>query len=183
MASRLTMVYIFPMPAYPHIERYHADKQRFIDFGGSDSELSIRRAFANCLDSYCRDHREKLALVDELGASLGNRPDGTVKDTLRMARGYWEAKDIHDDLDTEIERKFDRGYPRDNIIFEDSQTAVLIQNREEVMRVEMSPSRRAPPAHSLFPGLRAAGNRGVPPGAAAVQGRPAYRHRQLCGRP
>ena len=132
------MVYIFPMPAYPHIERYHADKQRFIDFGGSDSELSIRRAFANCLDSYCRDHREKLALVDELGASLGNRPDGTVKDTLRMARGYWEAKDIHDDLDSEIERKFDRGYPRDNIIFEDSQTAVLIQNREEVMRVEMS---------------------------------------------
>ena len=42
----------------------------------------------------------------------------TVKDTLRMARGYWEAKDIHDDLDSEIERKFDRGYPRDNIIFE-----------------------------------------------------------------
>ena len=76
--------------------------------------------------------------MDELGASLGNRPDGTVKDTLRMARGYWEAKDIHDDLDSEIERKFDRGYPRDNIIFEDSQTAVLIQNREEVMRVEMS---------------------------------------------
>ena len=138
MASRLTMVYIFPMPAYPHIERYHADKQRFIDFGGSDSESNIRRAFANCLDSYCREHREKLALVDELGASLGNRPDGTVKDTLRMARGYWEAKDSHDDLDSEIERKFDRGYPRDNIIFEDSQTAVLIQNREEVMRVEMS---------------------------------------------
>ena len=132
------MVYIFPMLTYPHIQRYHADKQRFIDFGGSDSELSIRRAFANCLDSYCRDHREKLALVDELGASLGNRPDGTVKDTLRMARGYWEAKDSHDDLDSEIERKFDRGYPRDNIIFEDSQTAVLIQNREEVMRVEMS---------------------------------------------
>ena len=37
MASRLTMVYIFPMPAYPHIERYHADKQRFIDFGAARS--------------------------------------------------------------------------------------------------------------------------------------------------
>ena len=34
--------------------------------------------------------------------------------------------------------KFDRGYPRDNIIFEDSQTAVLIQNREEAMRADMS---------------------------------------------
>ena len=65
-------------------------------------------------------------------------PDGTVKDSLRMARGYWEAKDSHDDLDAEIERKFGRGYPRDNIIFEDSQTAVLIQNREEAMRADMS---------------------------------------------
>ena len=65
-------------------------------------------------------------------------PDGTVKDALRMARGYWEAKDTHDDLDAEITRKFDRGYPRDNIIFEDSRTAVLVQNREEAMRADMS---------------------------------------------
>ena len=73
---RRQMVYILRMPAYPHIERYHAEKQRYIDFGGSDNEQSIRRAFANCLDAYCRDHKEKLALIDELGASLGNRPDG-----------------------------------------------------------------------------------------------------------
>ncbi len=132
------MVYIFPMPTYPHIERYHADKQRFIDFGGSDNELSIRRAFAVCLDSYCRDHREKLALVDELDAQHRNRPDGTVKDTLRMSRGYWEAKDSHDDLDTEIQRKLNRGYPSDNIVFEDSLTAVLIQNGGVAMRVDMS---------------------------------------------
>ena len=126
------------MPSYPHIEQYHADLERFIKFGGSDNEQSIRRAFAACLDSYCRDHREKLALVDELSASLSNRPDGTVKDSLRMARGYWEAKDSHDDLDAEIQAKFNRGYPRDNIVFEDSQTAVLVQNGGEAMRVDMS---------------------------------------------
>ena len=132
------MVYITFMPTYAHIERYQADKQRFIEFGGSDNELSIRRAFAVCLDSYCREHREKLALIDELDAPLRNRPDGTVKDSLRMARGYWEAKDTHDDLDAEIQHKLNRGYPQDNIIFEDSQTAVLIQNREEAMRADMS---------------------------------------------
>ena len=126
------------MPSYPHIEKYHADLERFVEFGGSDNEQSIRRAFAECLDSYCRDHREKLALVDELGATLRNRPDGTVKDSLRMARGYWEAKDTHDDLDAEIQAKFNRGYPRDNIIFEDSQTAVLVQNGNEALRVDMS---------------------------------------------
>ena len=34
------------MPSYPHIEKYHADLERFIEFGGSDNEQSIRRAFA-----------------------------------------------------------------------------------------------------------------------------------------
>ena len=133
------------MPSYTHIERYHADLQRLVDFGGSDNEQSIRRAFAVCLDSYCRDHREKLALVDELDAGAGSRvagtgirPDGTVKDSLRMARGYWEAKDTHDDLDAEIQAKFNRGYPSGNILFEDSQTAVLYQNGAVAMRVDMS---------------------------------------------
>ena len=126
------------MPTYPHIERYYEEKQRLIDFGGSDNEQNIRRAFALCLDSYCREHREKLALVDELDAPLRNRPDGTVRDSLRMTRGYWEAKDSHDDLDAEIQAKFNRGYPRDNIVFEDSLTAVLFQNGAEAMRVDMS---------------------------------------------
>ena len=128
------------MPTYPHIERYHEDLQRLRDYGGSDNEQSIRRAFENCLDAYCREHRDKLALVAELGTGAGNRPDGTVKDALRMARGYWEAKDSGDDLDAEIQRKFNRGYPQDNIVFEDSQTAVLVQNSAMAMRVDMSRS-------------------------------------------
>ena len=126
------------MSTYPHIERYQAELNRLLEYGGSDSELNIRPAFQGCLDAYCREHTEKLALVPELRALSGVVPDGTVKDILRMARGYWEAKDAHDDLDAEITRKFDRGYPRDNIIFEDSRTAVLIQNSEEAMRADMS---------------------------------------------
>ena len=125
------------MPDYVHIERYYADLNQLIEFGGSDSELNIRPAFQNCLAAYCAEHRERLALVPELRAS-GGVPDGTVRDSLRMGRGYWEAKDTHDNLDAEIQAKFNRGYPRDNIIFEDSQTAVLFQNREEAMRVDMS---------------------------------------------
>ena len=126
------------MSDYPHIESYYAALRQLIEYGGSDSELNIRPAFQNCLAAYCGNHREKLALVPELPVPSGVVPDGTVKDTLRMARGFWEAKDSHDDLDAEITRKFDRGYPRDNIVFEDSRTAVLIQNREEAMRADMS---------------------------------------------
>ncbi len=125
------------MPTYPHIQRYHEHLARLIEAGGSDRELNIRPAFQNCLAAYCDAHREKLTLVPEL--SVGSvRPDGTVKDALRMTRGYWEAKDTGDNLDAEIQRKFDSGYPRDNIVFEDSRTAVLVQNREEAMRVDMN---------------------------------------------
>ena len=123
---------------YPHIDRYRAELDRLVAFGGSTNEQSIRRAFENCLAEYCAEHKEKLALVAELRTPAGVIPDGTVKDSLRMARGYWEAKDSQDDLDAEIQRKFNRGYPRDNIIFEDSQTAVLIQNQDVAMRVDMS---------------------------------------------
>ena len=126
------------MLSYSHIDRYYAEKQRLIDYGGSDNEQNIRRAFALCLDAYCRDHRDKLALVDELDAPLRNRPDGTVRDSLRMTRGYWEAKDSHDDLDAEIQAKFNRGYPRDNIVFEDSLNAVLFQNGAQAIRADMS---------------------------------------------
>ena len=96
------------MPSYPHIERYRAELAELIEFGGSDNEQSIRAAFQGCLAAYCRDHRERLLLVPELAVG-SNIPDGTVKDALRMARGYWEAKDTHDDLDAEIQAKFNRG--------------------------------------------------------------------------
>ena len=126
------------MPTYPHIEAYYVRRQELMEFGGSDNELNIRPAFQNCLDTYCREHKEKLVLIPELKAPGNVVPDGTVKDTLRMARGYWEAKDTHDDLDAEIQRKFDRGYPKDNIVCEDSETAVLVQNGGVALRVDMS---------------------------------------------
>src|SRR5271169_2547449 len=44
--------------------------------------------------------------------------DGALLDTFRLAHGYWEAKDDKDDLDREIKAKLDKGYPRDNIIFQ-----------------------------------------------------------------
>ena len=79
-----------------------------------------------------------MALIPELKTAGNIIPDGTVKDTLRMARGYWEAKDSHDDLDAEIQAKFNRGYPKDNIVIKDSETAVLVQNGDVALRVDMN---------------------------------------------
>lgn len=74
-----------------------------------------------------------------VGATKDKRAvDGALLHELRLPFGYWEAKDEKDDLDAEIEYKFKRGYPQDNIIFEDTRQAVLIQHRNEVMRCEVS---------------------------------------------
>ena len=135
------------MPSYPHIEEYRAKLQELIEFGGSDNEENIRPAFQNCLDAYCRGPPGTTGAdpgtEDLLRATNPTAPSRTV---LRMARGYWEAKDSHDDLDAEIQVKFNRGYPKDNILFEDSQTAVLVQNASVAMRVDMSRDGAYPPA-------------------------------------
>ena len=56
---------------------------------------------------------------------------------MHLVRGHWEAKDTSDDLDAEIAKKIKRGYPLKNIIFEDTRTGVLIQNRQAVMPADL----------------------------------------------
>ena len=87
--------------------------------------------------AYCGEHSERFVLVPELRSDRSNKPDGTVRDSLRMTRGLWEAKDTHDDLDREIRNKLGQGYSGDNILFENSRTAVLVQGDQEVMRTDM----------------------------------------------
>ena len=123
-----------------HIDRYRRELAELIEFGGADNEENIRPAFQNCLKVYCAEHPERLVLIPELRSDRSNKPDGTVRDSLRMTRGLWEAKDAHDDLDREIQNKLAQGYPSDNILFEDSRTAVLFQDREEATRVDMTDS-------------------------------------------
>ena len=126
------------MPVYPHIDRYYGELSQLIEFGGLDNEENIRSAFQNCLAAYCAEHSERLVLVPELRSDSSNKPDGTIRDSLRMTRGLWEAKDTHDDLDREIQNKLSQGYSSDNILFEDSRTAVLFQDQQEVMRTDMT---------------------------------------------
>ena len=54
--------------------------------------------------------------------------DGALLDTFTLRRGYWEAKDLGDDLEKEIKKKFELGYPRNNIIFQSPERAILFQN-------------------------------------------------------
>lgn len=121
------------------INQYYSEVDRIIQYGGTRKESSLEIAFQNLLNSYCKTRDfvliPKLDYRTKVGKIL--YPDGTVKDALRLDWGYWEAKDQYDNLDKEIEKKLSIGYPDDNILFEDSQTAVLIQGKEEKLRVSM----------------------------------------------
>jgi predicted helicase len=121
------------------VTQYQAEVEKIIQYGGSRKETSIRVAFQNLLNEYCKPR--DFLLIPELDYRLPNGklvyPDGTIKDALRLDWGYWESKDQYDKLDEEIENKLNKGYPDSNILFEDSQTAVLIQSSTETMRVSM----------------------------------------------
>jgi len=121
------------------IKQYQSEVEKIIHFGGTKKETSIRNAFYHLLNEYAK--QKGLMLVPEVTIKTPKgknvTPDGTLKDSLRQDWGYWESKDEADIIDEEIKKKFAKDYPSDNILFEDSNTAVLIQNNVEVQRVKM----------------------------------------------
>jgi len=95
-----------------------------------DHEGAVRDAFQDLLKG-C-GHQFDWTLVSEYQFQRKNlhplRIDGALLDTFRLARGYWEAKDEHDDLEKEIRSKLEKGYPKNNIIFQAPERAILVQN-------------------------------------------------------
>jgi len=118
------------------IQQYLADLSKLRQVGGTHRESVVREAFKDLLKGWARSHELTFVPEYEIETPAKERRyvDGALLYGLRLPFGYWEAKDERDDLDAEIELKFKRGYPQDNIVFEDSREAVLIQNRREVIR-------------------------------------------------
>ncbi len=107
---------------------------------GSQRETIVREAFKDLLKNWGKQHN--LIFLAEYPLKTATKTninvDGALLHELRMPLGYWEAKDASDDLDDEIVKKFKKGYPQDNIIFSDDAVAVLWQNRNEVLRCDMT---------------------------------------------
>lgn len=102
-------------------------------------ETAVRSAFQNLLAAFA--HSTNWTLIPEQTLSNGKRPDGTMRDTFNLPRGYWEAKDTKDDLKTEIRKKINAGYPISNTIFEDTRRAVLYQNNKSVLEADLTQSK------------------------------------------
>ena len=70
----------------------------------------------------------------------GNRIviDGVVLDAYGLPFAYWEAKDTDDNLTRAIEEKRDAGYPLDNILFQNPQRAILYQNGQIALDLDIT---------------------------------------------
>ena len=108
---------------------------------GVTNEMAIKQPFdflmMNLSSTKHSIYVTEVTIKNEAGKNI--RPDGILMTELRIHKGYVESKDTNDTLDDEINKKLNKdGYPKNNIIFQDSIVAVLIQNGVEVSRVLMN---------------------------------------------
>src|ERR1700730_14752044 len=113
---------------YQELDAYHEKKVTH--------ETAVRSAFQNLLATFAQS--ANWVLIPEQILANGKRPDGTLRDSFNLPRGYWEAKDHDDDLDTEIRKKITIGYPISNTIFEDSRRAVLFQGNKRILDADLT---------------------------------------------
>ena len=107
------------------IQHYLNEIDRLRKFSGSVTEGVISEAFKDLLKAWSRQNNLHFISQYEFLSPQKNRirPDCTILHDLRVPLGYWEAKDTDDDLNVEIKKKLAKGYPQDNIIFENSEWA------------------------------------------------------------
>lgn len=103
---------------------------------GVTHEMAVRQAFFALLESTSKPMR--WTLVAEHTLPNRKRIDGVLFDAFKLPRGYWEAKDSSDNLETEITKKIALDYPLTNIIFEDTRTGILYQNGQRVMQANIT---------------------------------------------
>ncbi len=117
------------------VEQYYKDLAAYAEKHVTH-ETAVRSAFQNLLAAFAQS--ANWVLIPEQALGNGKRPDGTLRDAFNLPRGYWEAKDGHDDLQIEIRKKISLGYPISNTIFEDTRRAILYQNNRVAFEADLT---------------------------------------------
>ena len=131
-------------PTHKSITAYYATLESLAQQNVSH-EMGLRRAFQELLADTAKLHDWTLVTEDAFqtpatspGKGATVRPDGTLRDKNTLPRGFWESKDTADSLTTEIAKKSAKGYSLVNTIFEDSQTAILYQNKKLAFAADLA---------------------------------------------
>ena len=126
-------------PTHKPIKAYDAAIKQF-DRLGITHETAVRSAFQSLLEYCARQFNLTLVLEHSITVHRNKRivVDGVLIDDFQLPHGYWEAKDIHDNLPIQVQRKFAAGYPRDNILFQTPQRAILWQNGQQTLDADLN---------------------------------------------
>lgn len=116
------------------IVEYYAELQQ-LSFLHKTHEGAVRGAFQTLLAKCAKQFN--WTVVGEYEVKRPKRPslrvDGALVDPWSLTHGYWEAKDEHDDLKTEVKKKIALGYPTDNILFQSPDRVILLQNGKQIL--------------------------------------------------
>ena len=120
-------------PTDNRIKTYYAEMDQLASLGVT-KETSVRAPFQTLLEQCGKQVNLTAILEYPMKGRGGNRIfiDAALVDSYNLQYGYCESKDIHDDLRAEVRRKLEQGYPRDNIIFQTPERAILLQNTHQM---------------------------------------------------
>ena len=126
-------------PTHKAITAYYAALNRYQQHGVTH-ETAVRAAFQALLEA-CTRQLDWTLICEQTLRLPGRNPirlDGAMLDEHSLPRGTWEAKGVKGNLHAEIDKKFDAGYPQDNILFQTPERAILYQHGTEVMDADIT---------------------------------------------
>ncbi|WAK74514.1 N-6 DNA methylase [Arthrospira sp. PCC 9108] len=120
-------------PSHKAVKSYYQTLQNFTKFGAAN-EGAVKVAFADLLTSCCQQFNWLLVQENSLKLTEKKRiqVDGLLVRDDTLKHGIWEAKDTADDLPKEVQKKFAKGYPKDNIIFQSPERVIIWQGGKQV---------------------------------------------------
>jgi len=126
-------------PSHKPVREYYNELKQFEKLGVSH-EGAVKIAFQKLLDSCGKQFSWTLVQEWQIKRSgkRAARVDGALVDDFGLTHGYWEAKDSDDDLAREVKKKFQDGYPKDNIIFQAPERVILYQDGKQVEDVDIT---------------------------------------------
>ena len=129
-------------PTHKPIKTYYAELEAYTHLG-EQNEGTVRAAFQTVLQRYC--NQVDLTLLCEKSHYTPEKrritPDGEVVDAFGLPHGHWEAKDTKDDLHAEAAKKFAAGYPSKNIVVQSPTHALLYQNGQLQLDLDITEPR------------------------------------------
>ena len=118
-------------PTHKPIQDYYEALEQYAQHNITH-EGAVSNPFAFLLATCAKRAGVTLEPQHAMRSPKGNRIviDGAIIDQYKLPIAYWEAKDMDDDLQKAIQEKRNRGYPFNNILFQNPERAILYQNEE-----------------------------------------------------